>query len=146
MGRNKYIQCKVCLKSFRSDKLKSHEELHHERKFKYRMKSCSMCQKSMIAWNLKRHMTIHKKSEKEILENIKSDQKCYEDIENKGKILKDLLDNEDINLMSLRKEYQKALEVDSFSNEQQFESLKPWQEQLLKLTKRTDREIIWVFN
>ena len=91
MGRNKHIQCKVCLKSFRSDKLKLHEE-QHERKSKYQMKRCSICQKSMISWNLKRHMAVHNNSEKEFLENIISDQKCYEDLGNKGKIVKDLLD------------------------------------------------------
>ena len=144
MGRNKHIQCKVCLKSFRSDKLKSHEELHHERKSKYRMKSCSICQKSMIAWHLKRHMNVHNNSKKEILENVKSDQKCYEDLGNKGKILKDLLDKDNIDSQSLRPEHLKALEVNSLRKNEQFESLKPWQEQLLKLIGTSDREIIWI--
>ena len=144
MGRNKYIQCKICLKSLRSDKLKSHEE-QHERKSKYQMKRCSICQKSMIAGHLARHMKTHNNSKTELLQGIKADQKCYEDVGNKGKLLKELLENEDIDPMSLRKEYQKALEVDSFRNEHQFESLKPWQEKLKTCIKSTDREIIWVY-
>ena len=144
MGRHRYIQCKVCLKSFRSDKLKLHEE-RHERKSKYQMKRCSICQKSMISWNLKRHMAVHNNSEKEILENIISDQKCYEDLGNKGKIVKDLLDKVDIDSLSLRSEHVKALEVNNLRKKQQFGSLKPWQEKLETLIETTDREIIWVY-
>ena len=145
MGRHRYIQCKICLKSFRSDKIKPREERHHAQKSKYQMKSCSICQKSMIAWHLSRHMKIHNNSEKEILENIKSDQKCYDDFGNKGKIVKGLLDKEDINPLSLRPDYLKALEVNNFGKEQQFGPLKPWQEKLQTLIETTDREIIWVY-
>ena len=144
MGRNKYIQCKICLKKFRSDNIKRHEEQHHTQKSKYQMKSCSICQKSMIAWHLSRHMKIHNNSEKQILEYIKSDQKCYDDVGNTGKILTKLLDKEDINPLSLRSEHLKALEVNSLRKEEEFDSLKPWQEQLLKLIETSDREIIWV--
>ena len=145
MGRNKYIQCKVCSKSFRSDKIKPHEERFHIQISKYRIKSCSICRKSMIAGNLSRHTKIHNGSEKEILENIKSDQKCYDDVGNKGKILKDLLDKEDINPLSLRSDYLKALEVNDLGKEQQFGPLKPRQGKLKTLIEATDREIIWVY-
>ena len=143
MGRHRHIQCNICLKSFRSDNLKSHQR-RHEHTTKRPMKACAICQKTMIAGHLTRHMKVHNNSKKEILEYIKSDQKCYDDIENKGKILKDLLDKEDINPLSLRSEHLKALEVNSLRKEEQFESLKPWQEQLLKLIRTSDREIIWV--
>ena len=143
MGRNKFIQCEVCLKSMRSDNLKLHQK-QHDQKSKYRMNTCTICEKTMIAGNLTRHMKVHNTSKKKILENIKSDQKCYDDVGHKGKIVKDLLDNEDIDIMSLRKEYQKALEVDSFRKEQQFENLKHWQEKLLNLMNPSQRQIIWV--
>ena len=61
MGRNKHIQCKICLKSFRSDNLKSRQG-RHESKSKYRMNNCSICQKTMIAGHLARHMKTHNNS------------------------------------------------------------------------------------
>ena len=143
MGRHRYIQCKTCLKSFRSDTIKSHEE-RHKQKSKYQMKSCSICRKSMIAGNLSRHMKIHNNSKTKLLQNIKADQKCYDDIGNEGGILKDLMDKEDINPLSLRPDHLKALEVNNLRKEQQFGPLKPWQEKLKTLIEATDREIIWV--
>ena len=143
MGRNKFIQCEVCLKSMRSDNLKLHRKQHGHQS-KYRMKSCLICQKSMIAGNMIRHMKIHNDSKEEMLENIKADQKCYNDVGRKGQILKEVLDSEDIDPLSLRSEHIKALTVNSLRKEQQFGSLKPWQEQLLNLMETSQREIIWV--
>ena len=144
MGRHRYIQCKICLKSFRSDTIKSHQR-RHEHSTKYQMKSCSICQKSMIAWNLSRHMKIHNNSKTELLENIKADQKCHDDIKNTGKLLEELLGEVDIDPSALRPDYLKALEVNNLGKEQQFGTLKPWQEKLKTLIETTDREIIWVY-
>ena len=147
MGRNKFVSCATCSQSLRSDKIKLHEERHrkqHGKQTKYQMKRCSICKKSMIAWHLTRHMLVHNNSKKEILENIISDQKSYEDLGNKGKILKELMDKEDIDSLSLRKDHLKALEVNSLRKEQQFESLKSWQEKLLTFMEPSKREIIWV--
>ena len=147
MGRNKFVSCTICSKSLRSDKIKLHEERHrkqHGKQTKYQMKHCSICKKSMIAGNLTRHIKVHNNSKKEILENIISDQKSYEDLGNKGKILKELMDKEDIDSLSLRKDHLKALEVNSLRKQQQFESLNPWQEKLLSFMEPSKREIIWV--
>ena len=143
MGRNKFIQCEVCSKSMRSDHFKLHRK-QHDQQSKYRTKSCLVCQKTMIAGNLTRHMKIHNESKKEMLKNIKSDQKCYDDLGNKGRLLKDLLDKEDIDSQSLRAEHLKALSVNSLRKELQFESLKTWQEKLIKFMEPSQREIIWV--
>ena len=147
MGRNKFGSCTICSKSLRSDKIKLHEERHRKqygKQTKYQMMSCSICKKSMIAWHVKRHMQVHNSSKKEILDNIKFDQKCYDDVGKTGQILKDLLCNEDINPLSLRKDHVKALEVNSLRKEQQFGLLKPWQEKLLNLMEPSQRQIIWV--
>ena len=77
-------------------------------KSKYQMKSCSICKKSMIVWHLKRHMTVHNNTVKEILQNIESDQKIYDNIGKTGTILKELIKDKDIDLMSLRKDYQRS--------------------------------------
>ena len=143
MGRNKFIQCEVCSKSMRSDNLKLHRK-QHDQQSKYRTKSCLVCQKTMIAGNLTRHMKIHNESKKEMLKNIKSDQKCYDDLGNKGRLLKDLLDKEDIDSQSLRAEHLKALSVNSLRKDLKFESLKSWQEKLIKFMEPSQREIIWV--
>ena len=147
MGRNKFVSCTICSRSFRSDKIKSHEERHrkqHGKQNKYQMKHCSICKKSMISWHLTRHMLVHNNSKKEILENIISDQKSYEDLGNKGKILKELMNKEDIDSLSLRKDHLKALEVNSLRKQQEFGALKSWQESLLKIMEPSQREIIWV--
>ena len=89
MGRNKYIRCETCLKKLRSDKIKEHCKICKAKNdFKYSMKICEICNKSMISWHLKRHLRIHKKNEiEDILRNIKEDQTKYEDIEKTGKIV-----------------------------------------------------------
>ena len=58
--------------------------------------------------------------------------------------MKDLLSNEDIDPLSLRKDHVKALEVNSLRKERQFGSLKPWQEKLLNFMEPSQREIIWI--
>ena len=145
MGRNKYIQCKICLRSLRSDNLKSHQK-QHEQKSKYQMKikNCSICKKFIARKNLARHLKVHKNTTNEILQNIESDQKIYDNIGKTGTILKELIKDNDIDPMSLRKDYQKALDVDVSKKEYQHHALKPWQEQLLNLMKPSQREIIWI--
>ena len=143
MGRNKFIQCQVCMKHFRSDYINVHRK-RHESSIKYPMKSCSICHKTMIAWNLMRHKKVHNLSAKQVLENIKSDQRNYDDIEETGQLLENFLDNEEINPKSLRKEYVKALEISSYKKKNNFESLKLWQNKLLGLMEPSQRQIIWV--
>ena len=76
MGRNKYIPCEVCLQSFRSDKIRAHLKQHGVGS-KYPMKTCPVCQKTMIARHLPRHQKVHKKLENDILRNIKADQSNF---------------------------------------------------------------------
>ena len=148
MGRNKYIQCEVCRKSLRRDKIKLHIHRHEvERKNRHPMKICPTCNVSMIAWNLPRHQKIHQKSSATILENIKVDQLRYEDTKTVGQIVENvmLLDKYNIDPMSLRKEYVKALDVNSHkTNKNDGTVLRPWQQQLLDFIAPSDREIIWV--
>ena len=143
MGRHTTVQCRVCLKSFRSDKLKAHSK-RHEGQSKYRMKTCTICQKTMIAGNLARHLKVHNNTAEEILQNMKSDQRIYQDIERTGVIVKEMMKNEDIEPMSLRREYQKALSIENLKKEHAFEALKPWQEQLLEKLEPSQRKIIWI--
>ena len=58
--------------------------------------------------------------------------------------MKNLLDTENIDAKSLRKEYIKALEISSFKKTDEYYSLKSWQEKLLGLMSPSDREIMWV--
>ena len=143
MDRHKYIPCEVCLKSLRSDKIRAHLKQHGGGS-KYPMKTCPVCQKTMIAWHLARHQKAHKKLVNDILENIKADQSNFNEIEQTGEILRDLLVKEDVNPKSLRKEYVKALEVYSCKGQNNSEILKSWQEKLLELMQPSHRSIIWV--
>ena len=143
MGRNKYVFCNICKKNLRCDNLKRHMQQHDGRS-KYPTKKCQICQKVMITWHLPRHIKIHNQSTNQILETIKTDQFCYDEIGNAGQILEDLLDKEDIDPKSLRKDYVKALEVNSFRKQGGYESLKTWQVNLLELLKPSQRNIIWV--
>ena len=103
MGRNKYVCCEVCSKNVRSDKPHTHKEN------KYRMKSCSVCHKTMIAGHLSRHMKIHEKSKQNILDNIKKDQEHFNQQQETGQVVEELLKNNNIDPRSLRSEYSKAL-------------------------------------
>ena len=144
MGRHKYIQCEVCGKRMRSDKLKLHK---HEKKGKYPMKSCPTCSVNMIAWNLSRHQRLHQKSTKDILENVKVDHRLYEDRKAMGQIVEEVLQgNRDIDPRSLRKDYATALEINSCKTNKTFGVLRPWQQKLLDChVAPSDREIIWVY-
>lgn len=144
MGGHKSVNCGICLKSMRSDKLKMHLN-GHRKKDKYPMKQCSVCHKTMIAWNLHRHRKIHQQAADQILQNAKADQLVYDNTRQTGQILEELLNKEDIDPKSLRKEYVNALEVNSLKKGgNEGKSLKPWQKSLLDLMKPTQREIIWV--
>ena len=148
MGRNKYIQCEVCGKTLRSDKLKAHKHSSHlEKKTKYPMKSCPTCNVKMIAWHLPRHQKLHQKSTKDILENVKIDQMCYEDRKAMGKVVEEVLqNNRDIDPRSLRTDYVKALEINNYKTNKTFGVLRTWQQELLDLyVAPSDREIIWVY-
>ena len=138
-----YINCGICSKTLRSDKLKVHQARHGVSS-KYPIKSCPICHKAMIAWNLQRHVKVHAKSKKHIYENIKADQLTYDDITQTGQIVNDVLVAEDINPNSLRKEYKNALEISSLKKEKKCETLKSWQEKVLDLMKPSEREIIWI--
>ena len=147
MGRNKYIQCKGCLKELRIDTLKRHSKVCKARTIvKYSMKRCEICNKSMISWHLKRHLKIHRKDDKvDILKNVKEDQSKYEDKAKTGKILEEVIKAEEIEPKSLRKEYSEALNVYcDVRRERKIDSLKSWQSKLLENMKPSYREIIWV--
>ena len=144
MGRNKYISCGVCSKTLRYDNLKRHQAQHGVLS-RYPIKSCSICHKAMIAWHLPRHMKVHDKSRKQVYENIKADQLTYDDIVETGQIVNDVLvEVDNINPNSLRKEYKMALEINSLKKEKMCEALKSWQGKVLDLMKPTEREIIWI--
>ena len=113
MSRHKNVSCRICFKSMRSDNLKRHLNGHRE-KDKYPLKQCTVCHKTMIAWNLQRHRKIHQQTTEQILQNAKADQLVYNNMQQTGQILENLLDKEDIDPNSLRKEYINALEVNSF--------------------------------
>ena len=146
MGRNKFIQCEVCMKSLRSDRIKAHRG-QHKKGEKYPMETCPICQKSMIAWHLKRHEKVHTASLNQILDNVRHDQDTYDNAIKTGELVKEALNDKDIDVKSLRKEYAKALEINAVKTHSphgDFGSLKLWQKDLLKMLKPSQREIIWI--
>ena len=142
MGRNKSIQCGLCSKTLRSDHLSRHQKVHRKQE-KYKMKRCVVCKKVMKAGNLTRHLKIHSCSSKQILQDMKTDQKLYEENEKTGLIVKELIKTENINPASLRTEYRNALEINKIETEV-LGKLKAWQEKLMSKIIPSQRQIIWV--
>ena len=146
MGRNKFIRCEVCMKSVRSDRIKAHRE-QHKKGAKYPTETCPICQKNMIAWHLKRHEKVHTASLNQILDNVRHDQEAYANTIKTGELVKEALNDKDIDVKSLRKEYAKALAINAgktHSPHDDFGSLKLWQKDLLKMMKPSQRKIIWI--
>ena len=139
--RHKRFPCKICGRINRSDKLTQHLKTH-ERKHKYPMKTCNICQKLMISWHLPRHMKIH--SDDDILKTINEDQCKYENKKIRGGVITDLVIKEKIDPESLRPEFKVAININNLYKERSFGSLKPWQEKLFNILEPSDREIIWV--
>ena len=141
MGRNKYIQCSICLKSIRSDNMKFHK---HNKDVKYKMKICPICKKLMILTNLARHMKIHaKQSKAELINEIKTDQVKNKECLEKGLFITEYIKERDIDANILRKEYREAMKT-KLPTTQVETILKPWQEKLIELIKPSEREIIWI--
>ena len=136
MARNKYIWCNTCSKNIRSDKRHDHGEA-------YKMKTCSVCHKTMIAGNLSRHMKTHTKTKDNILVNIKNDQECFNQLQETGQVVEELLTNNNIDPRSLRREYSRALEIIG-APDKITDTLRPWQQQILDQLNPSDRNIIWV--
>ena len=140
MGRNKYIQCTICSKNIRSDKMKCHTHSKVEKI----TKTCVICNKTMKAGNIARHMRTHKESVKEIKNIIKGDQQQLEKRKQSAPIIKATIEADNIDPRSLRKEHIKALEL--FDETLLLENtLRPWQQKLLEYITPSNREIIWVF-
>ena len=140
MGRNRSISCPKCSKKMRSDKAKLHLQKCGESS--YPTKDCPICLKTMIKWNMPRHMKQH---ENRILVNLKEDQATYERLAETGKMVEEHVSKEDINPKSLRKEYIEALDVHhSEAQDEKPISLNPWQEKLLGLMEPSDRKILWI--
>ena len=141
MGRHRTISCHICSKTIRSDKVKAHRQICGQ-STKYPTENCRICHKTMIKWNMIRHMKQH---DNHILGNLKEDQANYERLTETGKIVQEHVNREDINPKSLRKEYIMALNV--HHDEAQDEEptlLNPWQEELLGLMKPSERNILWI--
>ena len=105
MGRNRIFDCEKCLKKIRSDKLRAHRQICGQSS-KYPIEKCRICQKSMIKWNMSRHMQQH---DNHVLLNLKEDQNTYERLAETGKIIEEHVEREDINPNSLRRDYCKRI-------------------------------------
>jgi len=121
----------------RSDKVKAHSC----GQTRYPTEKCRICQKTMIKWNIPRHMKQH---DNHVLVNLKEDQANYERLAKTGKLVKEHVDREDINPKSLRKEYIMALDVHHAEVRAESPSLNAWQEKLLGLMKPSERNILWI--
>ena len=138
MGRHRNISCVTCSKKMRSDKASA----HRCGQSRYPTETCRICTKTMIKWNMSRHMKQH---DNHVLVNLKEDQTNYERLTETGKIVQEHVNREDINPKSLRKEYIMALDVHhDETQDEKSSSLNAWQEKLLDLMKPSSRNIIWI--
>ena len=142
MGRNKTVQCSVCLKFLRSDNVNRHMKKHEASK--YKMKACRICKKVMISKNISRHLKVHTVNSVEIKRNMVCDQSIYQNEKQIGEIVRAIMKEGDIEPQSLRNEYQKALKIERMNIEQEKLPLRAWQSLLLDNIKPTQREIIWI--
>ena len=141
MGRNKYIQCSVCSKNIRSDKMKFHM---HSKDVKYKKKTCPICKKLMILTNLERHLKIHaKQSKAEWINEIKTDQVKNKECLEKGLFITEYIKEQNIDANILRREYREAMKT-KLPTPQVEVILRPWQERLVEVMKPSEREIIWI--
>ena len=76
----------------RSDKAKAHLELCRQ-STRYPTEDCRICRKTMIKWNMPRHMKQH---DNHILINLKEDQANYDRLAETGKIVEEHVNSEDI--------------------------------------------------
>ena len=139
--------CSTCLKTMRSDHLKSHLETHAKIKSKYYKTPCQTCGKMMRKDNIKRHMKIHKPSEQNTVSLLLNDQKQFNDKCQTGLFVKNALLTENIEPHSLRKEMKEALNIYECYTKPDMNScsLKTWQHEVLTLIEKpSDREIIWI--
>ena len=93
MDRHKYINCSICFKNIRSDKMKTHK---HSKVKTYATKDCSICNKSMISGHIARHMRTHNKSVKKILDIIKGDQQELEKKKESAPIIRAAIEADNI--------------------------------------------------
>ena len=81
MGRNRKVECRICLKTMTSDHLERHMKTHEkksngkddagssgrgvcEKVGKHKQVECKICLKTMTSNNLKKHMKTHEKKNK----------------------------------------------------------------------------------
>merc|ERR1711895_3382 len=108
MGRNRKVECRICLKTMRSDILERHMKKHEkksnrieeagssgsgvcEKVGKHKQVGCRICLKTMRSDTLKRHMKTHEKKTNEmdvVTEKIKYNSKI-DDIALENKIMND---------------------------------------------------------
>ena len=80
MGRNRKVECRICLKTMTSDHLERHMKTHEKKSNgkdeagssgsgicgkvgKHKQAECKICLKTMRSDNLKRHMKTHEKKQ-----------------------------------------------------------------------------------
>ena len=161
--KDRHLQktCPVCLKTMRSNNLKTHLKTHT--KSKVLMNSCTICGKSMRRDNLKRHLKTHDKlhflQTKSVnndtpslsVENINQMGKECQDIFNEklktGSLVKKMLLDTDIDPQCLSNDLKEPLHL--YEGQSNFDvnntTLKLWQQEVLNLIEKpSDREIIWI--
>ena len=158
MGRQRKINCKICMRTMRSDNLKTHMKQHQNRgvneyeENKYR----TIAEEEREAGNREepdRNGTVDKNNysgdDDEILRKLLlKSSKEYDEKINLGARVYKILGENIINPESIPPLHKDALDLFTKQNQSMdFKEviLKPWQEDLMKLIEiPTDRKVIWV--
>ena len=151
MGRNKQVECRICMMQMRSDHLDRHMEQHEKKTNriyetvcgmmgKHKQVVCKICLKTMRSDHLKRHMKIHEKKTCSIdvvtkkieynstiddvaLENsITRDYNEYHRKLELGRKVKEIVLKNDVATICLSKDKKEALEL--FENRGQVKDIK----------------------
>ena len=145
MGRNKEVTCEKCFRIMRTDHLKRHMKQHEDTK----LDKVSSGEVRSEETSLNTEFTYESSSveREKIIKKLWKDNEEYKEKLERGKILYEEVNQQGIQEESLCQEYKVLLDIYRKQKKNidiENVTLRPWQENLLKYMKPSDREIIWV--
>ena len=153
MGRQCEVYCKICMKTMRSDNLKTHLKQHQKKDIKEEYQDITLIERKTSVNEMERNTTAVKNpntrvEDEDLRQILIKDNDEYNEKIKLGARIYNIVGQEGIKEESLRSVYKDALDLfvkQKQTIDQQNVTLRPWQEELMnKIENPTDREVIWV--
>ena len=138
MGRQKKIECRICLKTMRSDTLKRHMKQHEK---KQHQEEVTPPQKE-VCEKIEYQSTM----DEAVLENklVNQENELMRKLE-LGRVIEKIMIKRKLMKASLSADHREALELFEKHGQDKPVEWRPWQKELLEfINNPTDRRIIWV--